>query len=130
MPFVGSIEGVRAFIPGAPGSGKTVDLAAHARAYIAAGQGVAAIDPKGAPRFAMSSSELRPGTDDLSSHGRRGARSPTPACSRQPTEITDKALAGEEWSEPHYLRPAQRYINVELQTMQAAGEWPPCLEAS
>jgi hypothetical protein len=46
VPF-GSTEGVRAFIPGAPGSGKTVDLALHAAAYVGAGHGVVAIDPKG-----------------------------------------------------------------------------------
>lgn len=127
VPF-GSGEGVRAFIPGAPGSGKTVDLALHARAYIAAGHGVAAIDPKG-------DGDLRQGLVSAAhEHGRRfvewspnGSAFYNPLARGNPSEITDKALAGEEWSEPHYLRQAQRYINLELQAMKAAGEWPPSL---
>lgn len=129
VPF-GSRDGVRAFIPGAPGSGKTVDLAVHARAYVAAGQGVAAIDPKG-------DGDLR---DELASaaaeHGRRfvewspdGSATYNPLARGNPSEITDKALAGEDWSEPHYLRQAQRYINVELQAMHAAGVWPASLRS-
>jgi hypothetical protein len=37
------------------------------------------------------------------------------------TEIADKLLAGEQWSEPHYLRQAQRYIGHEVRTLRAAG---------
>lgn len=129
VPF-GSREGVRAFIPGAPGSGKTVDLALHAGAYISAGQGVAAIDPKGDPA-------LRDRLErEARQHGRRffvwepnGSTVYNPLARGNPSEITDKALAGEEWSEPHYLRQAQRYINLELQAMKAAGEWPASLRS-
>ena len=66
VPF-GSREGVRAFIPGAPGSGKTVDLAVHARAYVAAGHGVASIDPKGDRAHRDALEEV------ASEHGRRTA---------------------------------------------------------
>lgn len=129
VPF-GSSEGVRAFIPGAPGSGKTVDLALHAGAYIGEGHGVVAIDPKG-------DGDLRAELERTAAeHGRRfvewspgGSVVYNPLARGNPSEITDKALAGEEWSEPHYLRQAQRYINVELQAMQAAGEWPPSLQS-
>ena len=38
----------------------------------------------------------------------RGAGDLQPVRPRRPTEIADKALAGESWSEPHYLRQAQR----------------------
>lgn len=127
VPF-GWREGVRAFIPGGPGSGKSVDLAIHARAYIAAGQGVTAIDPKRDPALR---DELMSAAAD---HGRRfiewsptGLTTYNPLARGNPSEITDKALAGESWSEPHYLRQAQRYINLELQAMRAAGEWPASL---
>jgi hypothetical protein len=127
VPF-GSREGVRAFIPGAPGSGKTVDLAAHAGAYIAAGHAVVAVDPKG-------DRDLRDGLESAAvSQNRRfvewapdGRVSYNPLARGNPSEITDKALAGETWSEPHYLRQAQRYINLELQAMRAARKWPPSL---
>ncbi len=129
VPF-GSSEGVRAFIPGAPGSGKTVDLALHAGAYIGEGHGVAAIDPKG-------DGDLRAELERAATeHGRHfvewspgGSVVYNPLARGNPSEITDKALSGEEWSEPHYLRQAQRYINVELQAMKAAGEWPPSLQS-
>jgi hypothetical protein len=44
-----------------------------------------------------------------------------------PSEIADKALAAERFTEPHYLRQAQRYLGLALKTMKAAGEWPASL---
>jgi hypothetical protein len=127
VPF-GEREGVRAFIPGAPGSGKTVNLAVHASAYAAQGQAALAIDPKGDPALRTVLERA------AHSNGRRFVEwSPTgdtiynPLARGNPSEITDKALAGETWSEPHYLRQAQRYINLELQTLHAAGKWPASL---
>jgi type IV secretory pathway TraG/TraD family ATPase VirD4 len=37
------------------------------------------------------------------------------------TEIADKALAGEVFTEPHYLRQAQRYIGHAVRVIRAAG---------
>ena len=37
-------------------------------------------------------------------------------------EIADKALAGERFTEPHYLRQAQRYLAHAVRALQAAGE--------
>ena len=45
-----------------------------------------------------------------------------------PTEIADKALAAEQFTEPHYLRQAQRYLGLMLAAMRAAGEWPASLD--
>jgi hypothetical protein len=36
-------------------------------------------------------------------------------------EIVGKVLAGERYSEPHYLRQAQRYIGHEVRVLRAAG---------
>jgi hypothetical protein len=36
------------------------------------------------------------------------------------TEVADKALAGETFTEPHYLRQAQRYLGHAVRTMRAA----------
>ena len=129
VPF-GAHQGVRALIPGAPGSGKTVDLAVHARAYVAAGQGACVIDPKG-------DRDLRAQAEAIAGEfGRRfslwapeGPATYNPLAEGNPSEITDKALSGEEWSEPHYLRQAQRYLNIELAVLRAAGQWPPTLKA-
>jgi hypothetical protein len=127
VPF-GWRDGVRAFIPGAPGSGKTVDLAVHAGAYIASGHGVAAIDPKG-------DGDLR----EVARAHRGRARPPfrrvvarqlddlQPACARQ--SLGDHRQGARRRGQPHYLRQAQRYINVELQAIHAAGEWPASLRS-
>jgi hypothetical protein len=37
------------------------------------------------------------------------------------TEVADKALCGENFTEPHYLRQAQRYLGHAVRAMQAAG---------
>jgi type IV secretory pathway TraG/TraD family ATPase VirD4 len=37
------------------------------------------------------------------------------------TEVADKALAGEHFSEPHYLRQAQRYLGHVVRTLRGAG---------
>ncbi len=37
------------------------------------------------------------------------------------SEIADKALAGERFTEPHYLRQAQRYLGHEVRALRAAG---------
>ncbi len=62
----------------------------------------------------VTSSSGRPPSTGADSWSPGGSAIYNPLARGNPSEITDKALAGEEWSEPHYLRQAQRYINVEL----------------
>lgn len=38
------------------------------------------------------------------------------------TEIADKVLAGERFTEPHYLRQAQRYLGHEVRVLRRAGQ--------
>src|SRR5207302_1052811 len=38
------------------------------------------------------------------------------------TEVADKALAGETFTEPHYLRQAQRYLGHAVRALRASGE--------
>jgi prepilin signal peptidase PulO-like enzyme (type II secretory pathway) len=127
---LGSRQGVRGFIPGAPGSGKTVSLAAHASAYVRSGMAAIVVDPKGdrylrsvlaaeAERVGRSFVEWTPDGPAVYNPVGRGT----------PTEIADKALAAEQFTEPHFLRQAQRYLGLALQTMRGAGVWPPSLAA-
>ena len=44
-----------------------------------------------------------------------------------PTEIVDKILAGQSWTEPHYEMATHRQLGQVLATMQAAGLWPPTI---
>ena len=127
VPF-GSSRGVHALIVGATGAGKTVTQAALAQAYVLAGLPAIVIDPKG-DRFLRSI--LR---EAAAESGRRFIQwSPSagaiynPFARGNPTEIADKVLAGQRWSEPHYELATRRLLGHVLATMQAAGEWPPTL---
>lgn len=121
-------EGKRGALVGAPGTGKTVDLAALAGAHVEAGCWVVCVDPKGDRSLEDALRRL------ARDHGRSfvmwhptGEVAYNPLARGGPTEIADKLLAGEEWTEPHYLRQAQRYLGVVLDAMRAAGEWPTTL---
>jgi hypothetical protein len=118
----GGRSGSHTLIVGATGSGKTVSEALIAGRLIEAGLGAVAIDPKGDVQLER---RLRAAAE------RRGvafyAWSPEGALAYNPyargsyTEIADRALAGETFTEPHYLRQAQRYLAFAVRALQAAG---------
>ncbi len=122
LPFDSAAGGQHALIVGATGSGKTVTqtwIGVHA---IARGMGAVVVDPKG--DHAMRSQLARAAAQA----GRRFIEwSPSGGCTYNPyargsdTEIADKALAGERFTEPHYLRQAQRYVGHAVRVMRAAG---------
>ena len=119
---LGGYSGVHTLVVGATGSGKTVTQAWIAAHAIAAGHAAIVIDPKGddALRQAVKT------TAQLS-----GARfqewTPEGPCVYNPyargsdTELADKLLAGEDWTEPHYLRQAQRYLRWVIEAVRGAG---------
>jgi hypothetical protein len=120
IPF-GSWQGVRGLIVGAPGTGKTVSMASIAAAYAGQGMPVVCVDPKGDPSLAaqLATSAARSGARFLQwSH--EGPAVYNPLARGDATEVADKALAGETWTEPHYLRQAQRYLGWQLRAMQDA----------
>ena len=118
---MGAQAGSHALILGATGSGKTVTETWIAGRLIEHGHGAIVIDPKGDRALR---SELRHAAERA---GRRFLEwTPTGPCAYNPyasgsdSEIADKALAGEVFTEPHYLRLAQRYLGHAVRTMQAA----------
>ncbi|GIK77716.1 MAG: hypothetical protein EDQ89_02500 [Acidobacteria bacterium] len=125
---LGVRQGVRGFIPGAPGSGKTVTLAAHASAYVRSGMAAIVVDPKGDRylREVLDAEAERSGRE-LLEWSPDGPIAYNPLGRGTPTEIADKALAAEQFTEPHFLRQAQRYLGLVLAAMRGAGEWPPSL---
>jgi conjugal transfer pilus assembly protein TraD len=117
----GGRKGSHALIVGATGSGKTVSEAWMATKLIAHGFGAVAVDPKG-------DRMLR---DELERAAKAAGReflewSPNGPCAYNPyaygedSEIADKALAGEVFTEPHYLRLTQRYLGHAVRAMRAA----------
>lgn len=129
VPF-GYRHGVHALISGATGAGKTVTQAAIAQAHVLAGQPVIVIDPKGdhALRATLERAADQVGAGFRAwSPGGEGIYNPL--ARGNPTEIADKALAGHQWSEPHYELATQRLLLHSLAAMREAGHWPPTLAA-
>jgi hypothetical protein len=127
VPF-GTTRGVHGLVLGATGSGKTVCQRAIAEAYVLAGIPTIVIDPKGdehlretlwaaAQEAGMAFREWAPGGRTVYNPFGRG----------NPTEVADKALAGHQWSEPHYELATQRLLGQTLAAMRAGGIWPPTL---
>ena len=122
---LGGERGSHVLIVGATGSGKTVTEALIGARTIEAGCGAVIVDPKG-DRL------LRDAARDAAAHAGRAFREWTPHGSTSynpyahgsPGEIADKALAGERWSEPHYLRQAQRYLAHAARALAGLGETP------
>jgi hypothetical protein len=122
IPLGGATGGTHTLVVGATRSGKTVTMTWMAAHAIERGMGAIVIDPKGDLdlRRALREAAL--------AHGRRfvewaprGGTVYNPYARGSETEIADKALAGERFTEPHYLRQAQRYLGHEVRTLRQAG---------
>jgi conjugal transfer pilus assembly protein TraD len=118
---IGRESGTHTLVVGATGSGKTVSETWIASRLIEEGHGAIVIDPKGDQLLRQ---ELKASAE------RRGARflewtpegplAYNPYAQGTDTEIADKALSGEQFTEPHYLRQAQRYLGHAIRVMHAA----------
>jgi hypothetical protein len=105
-------------ILGATGAGKSTTMMAILGTQIARGRPVVAIDLKGSPTFAR---ELRA---QAQAAGRPfklwtidGSSYWNPLASGNATELKDKLIATERFTEPHYQRAAERYVQLALQVM-------------
>jgi type IV secretory pathway TraG/TraD family ATPase VirD4 len=121
MPLGGSAGGTHTLIVGAAGSGKTVTQAWILTQAIKRGMGVIAIDPK---RDLALKARLEHAAH---AKGRRfiewSPAGPTvynPYARGSASEVADKLLAGERFSEPHYQRQAQRYLGHVVRTLREA----------
>jgi conjugal transfer pilus assembly protein TraD len=119
IPFAELGGGKHTLVVGATGSGKTVTQTWIARHAIATGMAAVVVDPKGDP-------DMRERVRDAAlDAGRRFLEwTPDGNCVYNPfarggaSEITDKALAGERFTEPHYLRQAQRYLGHVVRVLR------------
>ena len=117
-------------ILGASGAGKSTTLLTILTDQVRRGRPVVAIDMKGSPAFARVLAEAaaaagRPfkvWTLDGGAHW-------NPLAHGNATELKDKLIATERFTEPHYQRAAERYIQTVLQVL-AAGPSRPAADAA
>jgi hypothetical protein len=117
-------------ILGASGAGKTTTLLTILTQLIERGRPVVAIDMKGSPSFARSLKQaaatadrpFRVWTPDGPSHW-------NPLQHGNATELKDKLIGSERFTEPHYQRAAERYVLNTLQVLeQVHPDRPPTLD--
>jgi conjugal transfer pilus assembly protein TraD len=119
---VGYESGCHTLVVGATGSGKTVSETWIACQLIEEGHGAVVIDPKGDELLhsQLKAAAARTGAQFLE-WTPEGPLAYNPYAQGSDTEVADKALAGELFTEPHYLRQAQRYLGNAVRVMHAAG---------
>ena len=122
VPFGGSHGGSHVLVVGATGSGKTVTETWTAVRAIEHGMGAIVVDPKGdrGMRTAVARAALEQGRE-LVEWTPEGPSVYNPFARGSETEIADKLLAGERFSEPHYMRQAQRFLGHAVRALRGAG---------
>jgi DNA helicase HerA-like ATPase len=120
IPVCGS-RAAMTLVAGATGSGKTVSMALMVLAAVRRGFGVVVVDPK-PDDFLLE--VLR---DAAGREGRRltvwspgGGAVYNPYAVGTDTEIANKILSTETFTEPHYQRLAQRYLGHVVRSLRAA----------
>ncbi|MGA2470571.1 MAG: type IV secretion system DNA-binding domain-containing protein [Solirubrobacteraceae bacterium] len=118
-----SRSGAHTLIVGATGSGKTVTEAWIVARAIDHGHGAVIVDPKGDAllRSQAAGAALRAGRQFIE-WTPDGPAVYNPYAHGSASEIADKAIAGEPYSEPHYQRQAQRYLAHAVRALHGAGE--------
>ena len=113
-------------ILGATGAGKSTTLLTLLSDQVSRGRPVVAIDLKGSPGFAAelraaAEAAARPfvqWTPDGPSHW-------NPLAAGNATELKDKLLGTERFTEPHYRRAAERYLQMAIQVAQESAPGRP-----
>ena len=110
---------------GATGSGKTTSLLTIIQGAADLGIPVVAIDLKGSPGFRAQLGAIA----DLA--GRRlacwslaGEAHWNPLARGDASELKDKLVGMEAWTEPHYKRAAERYLQTVFTVLEARGQRP------
>lgn len=121
IPFDPDHGGRHTLVVGATGSGKTVTQSWIATRAIEHGMTAVVVDPKGDRdmREQVHRAALAAGRPFIG-WTPEGDRIYNPYARGSETEIADKLLAGEHFTEPHYLRQAQRYLGHVVRALRLA----------
>jgi conjugal transfer pilus assembly protein TraD len=110
-----------ALILGASGAGKSTTLLKLLSEHVRLGRPVVAIDMKGSPAFAGTLAQAAAATGrPFALWTPDGPASWNPLAHGNPTELKDKLIATERFTEPHYQRAAERYMQTVLQALEYA----------
>lgn len=122
VPCGGVSGGTHTLVVGATGSGKTVTQTWLAVRLIERGMAAIVVDPKGDRdmRRALVAAANAAGREFIE-WTPVGPSVYNPFARGGETEIADKLLAGERFTEPHYLRQAQRLLGHVVRTLRATG---------
>ncbi len=103
-------------ILGASGAGKTTTLLAILSHEIQRGRPVVAVDMKGSPAFVRVLAESAAATGrPITVWTIDGGAHWNPLAHGNATELKDKLITTERFTEPHYKRAAERYVQTVLQ---------------
>jgi hypothetical protein len=115
-------DGAHTLVVGSTGSGKTVTQTWMAMRAIESGMGAIVLDPKGdrgmRDALARAAGTARRTFIEWSPDGPSVYN---PYARGSETQIADKVLAGERFTEPHYLRQAQRYVGHVVRALRHCG---------
>ena len=117
-------------ILGASGAGKTTTLLTILADQIGRGRAVVAIDMKGSPAFARALATAAAAAGrPIKVWTLDGGAYWNPLAHGNATELKDKLIGTERFTEPHYQRAAERYIQIALQVLTRADPGrPPTLQ--
>ncbi len=108
-------------ILGASGAGKSTTLLAILVDHIRRGRPVVAIDMKGSPAFAQTLAHAAAAAGrEFRMWTPEGPARWNPLQHGNATELKDKLISTERFTEPHYQRAAERYVQLALQARQEA----------
>ena len=114
--------GTHTLVLGATRSGKTVTMTWLAVRAVQRGMGAIVVDPKGDRDLCLRLHDAALARRDAVRRvDSAGPSIYNPYARGSETEIADKVLAGERFTEPHYLRQAQRYLGHEVRLLRRAG---------
>jgi len=122
IPFGVKASGRHTLVVGATGSGKTVTETWIAGRAVEAGLGAVIVDPKGDARMREQLERAaRLAGRPFVEWTPYGPAVYNPFAHGSASEIADKALAGERFTEPHYQRQAQRYLGHAVRALRDSG---------